>query len=223
MKSDLEKMDANVAQVYAAKCRKSQDDLLALMKKGGWLTAQEAQEWGFVDEITDFEEDAAPVITDAIAADMTSSGIPVPSQVAKEEQNASLMARVIETFSGLFKSNTTPNTNNIMNPTTTQQEVQEVQTPEAQVQEQAPEAQQQEQQQEQSVTAQAHAEALAAKDREIAALQSQIDALKKTPGDSTSQVVEDEKKNGVTNDPSSAEAFFATRKSAQALYESLPK
>ena len=39
------------------------------MKKGGWLTAQEALEWGFVDEITDYEEDAAPVITDAIAAD----------------------------------------------------------------------------------------------------------------------------------------------------------
>lgn len=34
MKSDLEKMDANVAQMYADKCNKSQDELLALMKKG---------------------------------------------------------------------------------------------------------------------------------------------------------------------------------------------
>lgn len=34
MKSDLEKMDANVAQMYAAKCNKSKEDLLALMKKG---------------------------------------------------------------------------------------------------------------------------------------------------------------------------------------------
>ena len=40
MKSDLEKMDANVAQMYASKCQKSPEDLLALMKKGGWLTAK---------------------------------------------------------------------------------------------------------------------------------------------------------------------------------------
>ena len=34
MKSNLEKMDANVAQMYASKCQKSPEDLLALMKKG---------------------------------------------------------------------------------------------------------------------------------------------------------------------------------------------
>lgn len=40
-RTDLEKMDGNIASMYAAKCSKSQADLLALMKVGGWLTAQE--------------------------------------------------------------------------------------------------------------------------------------------------------------------------------------
>ncbi len=117
MKSDLEKMDANVAQLYASKCEKNQEDLLALMKKGGWLTAQEALDWGFVDEVTDFEEDDAPVITDSITADMTASGIPVPSTfIHNEEQRSGLFTRFVESLTRFFSSenkvqeNITPNT-----------------------------------------------------------------------------------------------------------------
>ncbi len=105
MKSDLEKMDLNVAQLYASKCQKNPEDLLALMKKGGWLTAQEAKEYGFVDEITSFEEDEAPVITDSVAADMTASGIPVPSQFIKDEgQRSGLFSRFVESLAHLFSS-----------------------------------------------------------------------------------------------------------------------
>ena len=106
MKSDLEKMDANVAQMYASKCQKSPEDLLALMKKGGWLTAKEALEWGFVDEITDYEEDAAPVITDSVAADMASSGIPVPSCYSGQ-QPSNIFARFIEALTNLFSNSNT--------------------------------------------------------------------------------------------------------------------
>ena len=119
MKTDLEKMDANVAQMYAAKCQKSQGDLLALMKKGGWLTAKEAKEWGFVDEITDYEEDAAPVITDSIAADMGAAGIPVPSHLAKE-QPSTLLTRFIEALTNIFKSNS--NAQSDMNPNNQEQQ-----------------------------------------------------------------------------------------------------
>ena len=117
MKSDLEKMDLNVAQLYASKCDKNPEDLLALMKKGGWLTAQEALDWGFVDEVTDFEEDDAPVMTDSIAADMTASGIPVPSTfIHNEEQRSGLFTRFVESLTRFFSSenkvqeNITPNT-----------------------------------------------------------------------------------------------------------------
>ena len=235
MKSDLEKMDANVAQMYATKCQKSQEDLLALMKKGGWLTAQEALEWGFVDEITDYEEDAAPVITDSIAADMGAAGIPVPSHLAKEpteqreptseldwpsrdggrqsQQPSTLLTRFIEALTNIFKSNS--NAQSDMNPNN-----QEQQQEQQQAQQQAPEttAQQHEEQQEQPT-----AEVLAQKDQEIATLKAEIEALKKAPGASTSQVVENDKGDKEEdNDPSSPEAFFNTRKRAQALYDLMP-
>lgn len=57
IKVDLDKLDLNVAQIYAKKCRKPVAELFALMKVGGWLTAKEALDWGFVDEITDIKSD----------------------------------------------------------------------------------------------------------------------------------------------------------------------
>lgn len=215
MKSDLEKMDANVAQMYATKCQKSQEELLALMKKGGWLTAQEAKEWGFVDEITDYEEDAAPVITDSIAADMGAAGIPVPSHLAKE-QPSTLLTRFIEALTNIFKSNS--NAQSDMNPNKEQQQEQQ----QTQQQQKTPEttAQQHEQQELQE---QPTAEAMAQKDQEIATLKAEIEALKKAPGASTSHVVENDKSDKEEdNDPSSPEAFFNTRKRAQALYDMMP-
>lgn len=212
MKSDLEKMDANVAQMYATKCQKSQEELLALMKKGGWLTAQEAKEWGFVDEITDYEEDAAPVITDSIAADMGAAGIPVPSHLAKE-QPSTLLTRFIEALTNIFKSNS--NAQSDMNPNNEQQQEQQ----QAQQQQQSPETTAQQHEQEEQPTA----EAMAQKDQEIATLKAEIEALKKAPGASTSHVVENDKGDKEEdNDPSSPEAFFNTRKRAQALYDMMP-
>ena len=202
MKTDLEKMDANVAQMYAAKCQKSQEDLLALMRKGGWLTAAEAREWGFVDEITDYEEDAAPVITDSVAADMAATGIPVPAHLTRE-QPSNMFARFIDSLTNLIN-------NSNSKPKMPQQQTQQ---PEQQTQQSAvPEAQAQEQ---------AHAQALAEKDREIADLRAELDALKKAPGASTSHVVE-EKKDHPEEKPSAVEDFFATRQRATELYNLVP-
>ena len=213
MKSDLEKMDANVAQMYADKCNKSQDELLALMKKGGWLTAQEALEWGFVDEITHYDEDAAPVITDSIAADMASSGIPVPAHLNSQVQPTPLLSRFIEALTNLFKSNS--NSQSDMNPNNEQQQEQQ----QAQQQQQSPETTAQQHEQQEQPTA----EAMAQKDQEIATLKAEIEALKKAPGASTSHVVENDKSDKEEdNDPSSPEAFFNTRKRAQALYDMMP-
>lgn len=230
MKSDLEKMDANVASMYAAKTGKSPEDVLALMKKGGWLTASEAKEYGFVDEVTDFAEDAAPVITDSIAADMGAAGIPIPSHVAKEE-NTTMFARLIDALTSIFKSNS--NTQSIMNPsdTTQQQEQAQVQAPEDNSQQDTmqpatpPTAQvhtpsASEQSVEERITAleNAHAAAIKAKDDEIDGLKAQIAELKKAPGDSTSHVVEDDKKNEPTT---AAEDYVATVNSARALFNAV--
>ena len=240
MKSDLEKMDANVAQMYAAKCQKSPEDLLALMKKGGWLTAKEALEWGFVDEITHYEEDAAPVITDSIAADMASSGIPVPSSF-NVQQPSNIFARFIEALTNFFSnSNTLSNMEQVK--TSQQEQVQEQAQAQQLQQEQGQEQQLTQQQQEEQqqapeanadVNAQAleqqrqqleqqHSAAMAAKDQEIANLRAELEALKKAPGASTSQVVETESKAHAEEEPSVVEKFFATSQRARAIYEQLP-
>ena len=82
-----------------------------------------------------------------------------------------------------------------------------------QEQQQAPDTQALEQQ---------HAEAIAAKDQEIATLKAELEALKKAPGAATSQVVETEKKEKPEEKPSDAEAFFETRQRATALYNLIP-
>ena len=236
MKSDLEKMDANVAQMYASKCQKSPEDLLALMKKGGWLTAKEALEWGFVDEITDYEEDAAPVITDSIAADMASSGIPVPSCYSGQ-QPSNIFARFIDALTNFFSNSNTLSKMEQANTTQQQEQVQTQQpAPQAsqqvQTQQPAPAPQQQEQpaadaqaqaleQQRQTLEAQ-HNTAIAAKDQEIAQLRAELEEFKKAPGASTSQVVETEKKDNPQDKHSAVEDFFATRQRATELYNLVP-
>ena len=233
MKSNLEKMDANVAQMYASKCQKSPEDLLALMKKGGWLTAKEAQEWGFVDEITNYEEDAAPVITDSIAADMASSGIPVPSGFTGQ-QPSNIFARFLDALTNYFSNLNTHSkmeqaqTTQVEQQPQAQQLQQEQSQGQLQVQQgqQAPDAnadanalalEQQRQQLEQQ-----HSAAIAAKDQEIANLRAELDALKKAPGASTSQVVEADKKDKPEEKPTAVEAFFESRQRAAALYDMLP-
>lgn len=210
MKDDLEKMDANVAEMYAAKCKKKPEDLLALMKKGGWLTAKEALEWGFVDEITEYEDDEAPIITDLVAADMSAAGIPVPAGISKEQTSNNVMARFIESLTNFFKSN--QNSKSQMTTDTNQPQAQQNEAPATEVQ------------QTEAITAEDHNNAIAAKDAEIANLKAEIEAMKKAPGDSTSHVVDSkpsqsEQKN---ENPSSPEAFFATRKRAQELYDNIP-
>jgi enoyl-CoA hydratase/carnithine racemase len=237
MKSDLEKMDANVAQMYASKCQKSPEDLLALMKKGGWLTAKEALEWGFVDEITDYEEDAAPVITDSIAADMASSGIPVPSCYSGQ-QPSNIFARFIDALTNFFSNSNTLSKMEQANTTQQQEQVQTQQpapAPQASVQQPAAGTQVQTQQELPAADAQAqaleqqrqtleaqHNTAIAAKDQEIAQLRAELDALKKAPGASTSQVVETEKKDNPQDKHSAVEDFFATRQRATELYNLVP-
>lgn len=78
MKDDLSALDSCIAGIYNRRCKKTKDELLALMKVGGWLTPQQALEWGFVDEITDFSDDEKPELTEAMASAMCSAGIPMP-------------------------------------------------------------------------------------------------------------------------------------------------
>ena len=100
---DLNKLDNNVAAMYSAKCSKPEADLLDLMREGGWLTAQEAKSWGFVDEVTDFGE-TKPVLTDAVASAMAAAGMPIPNIPTAYSRNETLIERFIAAIASLFKS-----------------------------------------------------------------------------------------------------------------------
>lgn len=209
MKEDLDKMDANVAEMYAAKCKREPSELLALMKKGGWLTAKEALEWGFVDEITDFEDDMAPVITDDMAADMSSAGIPMPENFSRVSSSA--FNRFIVALTYFFRSN--------------QNKIEKMNTEnstKANVAEKVLTGSEDTSAVSETVSADVHAKAISDKDAEIKALRDEIEALKKTPGDSTSHIVDESKKGAGSLDPNSPEAFFETKVRAQELYDMLP-
>ena len=98
---DLNKLDNNVASMYSAKCSKPHEDLLNLMKEGGWLTAKEALEWGFVDEVTDLGE-TKPVLTDAVASALAEAGLPIPN--VPTESKETLFARFLASIASLFKT-----------------------------------------------------------------------------------------------------------------------
>ena len=106
MKCDLDKMDLNVAQMYARKCKKPVADLLALMKTGGWLTAAEAHQWGFVDNLTDNHEDAVPVLTEDLAASMQANGLPLPDMEIKATPTPSGFNKLVEMLSSFFQRKT---------------------------------------------------------------------------------------------------------------------
>ena len=50
-KAENDKIDLMIAQMYATKTSKPVNEMLQLMKVGGWLTAKEALKYGFIDEI----------------------------------------------------------------------------------------------------------------------------------------------------------------------------
>ena len=89
-KRDLDKIDLNIAEGYARRCKKKKEDLLALMKVGGWLNAQEALAWGFVDEITDNPEDVKPKVTEEVVDFMAAHGIPMPDLPFDDEKQSLL-------------------------------------------------------------------------------------------------------------------------------------
>lgn len=112
IKADLDKIDANIALMYAAKCKKDKKALLGLMKEGGWLTAQEAGKWGFVDEITDLQDDKAPELTAAMVSDFVAAGIPVPDIPVTGSRDGAF-SRFLHSMVSFFNANSKTNENMI--------------------------------------------------------------------------------------------------------------
>ena len=203
-KADLDKLDVNIASMYSAKCKKDVADLLDLMKIGGWLSAQEALDWGFVDEITNANTDA-PVLTDALASAMANAGMPIPNIPVQDAHSP--FARFIASLSSLFKSDKSSNNSNTMNITSVN--ISKVLNQE-------------------NFTAtdnkvtlsvenfQAIENALDKQAKEIATLNERISALASAPADSSTAVIEDNKPS--LTEKSNVEEFYDTVNSARKLY-----
>lgn len=107
-KDQLDRIDKLVAAAYARRCKKSPEEMLKLMEGSPWLSAQEALEWGFVDEITDFDDDPAPVIDSVTAAYCAQNGIALPDALkaaVEESAEESLLSRIVASVKSAFHSN----------------------------------------------------------------------------------------------------------------------
>lgn len=232
-KRDLDKLDANIAEMYAAKCKKPASELLNLMKAGGWLTAKEALEWGFVDEITDYEEEPAPKLTDAVASAMASAGMPIPNIPVADSQSA--FGKFLSAIADFFKpkaeevsaptpieATTEKTTENTVNPTTTQNTmhtftllgkllgVENFAATDGVITLSV--------EQMQSIE-----NAMSAHETRQGELETEITALKKSPAADTTNVVDTGKHEGKQAEKSDVENFVDTVNSARALYNMLPK
>lgn len=227
MKSDLEKMDLNVAQMYARKCKKPVEDLLALMKTGGWLTAEEAHQWGFVDSLTDNREDAVPILTEDLAASMQANGMPLPDMAIKAVPASSGFNKLVDMLSAFFQRKdhtaTNPQITHDMNKSlpllavALAMQQQEFVLADERLSLTAEQADQLEAHLK-TLTDQiaAQTKALAEKDSRIAALEKQ---LAQQPADETAQVINQPRKPAELT----AEAEFAMNlQKAQELYNQLP-
>lgn len=132
------KVDIAVAKAYAKRTGKTTDELLSLMSKELWLTADEAKEYGFIDEVIKTEEKKSEVVlTSSMEDKFKEAGIPIPSMLKHEEE--SLLAKL----SKLFKSKNMEQNNNQQQ----QQQSQEQQRSQQQEQQQQQSQEQQQQQQ----------------------------------------------------------------------------
>lgn len=102
-----DKFDLVLAQMYANKCNKKIDEILDTLKAGRWLTAQEALEYGFVDEIIeDAKEDKVNLAS--FTDKLNVLGFPaLPQMGNKEDKESGWFQRIMEkldAFSPLLKS-----------------------------------------------------------------------------------------------------------------------
>ena len=238
-KADLDKLDANIAQMYATRCKKEPEALLALMKEGGWLTAKEALEWGFVDELTDYADESAPVLTDKMACAMSAAGIPIPNMptmhLTAQEQSA--FTKFLGALGQLFSNQKIQSTNNstqtpmkkifksicaILTCEHLMSNEGKITLSDAQMEdiESAISADKQtiSDLNAQITTLKSEKQSLTDANTQ---LQAEVATLKQKPGDTTAHVVND-KHTDQPAEKSEAEQYFESRANAQSLFDSLP-
>lgn len=91
-----DKFDLVLAQMYATKCNKKIDEILDTLKAGRWLTAQEALDYGFVDEIIEDAKEEKFNLAD-YGDKLNVLGLPaLPAVQTEGDKNSSFFRRIME-------------------------------------------------------------------------------------------------------------------------------
>lgn len=214
-KEENDKIDLVIANKYSKKTGKTINEILPLMKVGGWLNAKEALEWGFVDEIIQSAEkinmadmqnkiNAFGLPTNSLFKENIFTNPKSPVTMNKQFQKINAILAVQEmasTEEGVFLQEEQLET---IETTVT--------TLEANVTTERERANNAE------ALNTTHAETISQRDATIADLTAQVEALTKAPGASSNGVV----KNNDGAGSKDTDDFYATLQSATELYKALP-
>lgn len=110
-----DKFDLVLAQLYANKCGKQIDDILDTLKAGRWLTAQEALDYGFVDEIIEDAKDDKINLA-SFSDKLNVLGLPALPQIEqKENKEQNWFQRIMEKLDAFSPAVKTENNNHLIN------------------------------------------------------------------------------------------------------------
>ena len=211
-KEDNEKIDMVLAAMYASRCKgHTQDELLELLKESKWLTAQEALDWGFIDEISEESAADAPQMTTALAKKFNAAGLPLNGLEIQPDNGGNALRHIFDALKSIKDLITLNNSNQAAIDSSTKNiitmkfeilcallAVDAFNSEEGQVtltvdQLQAIENRLNELQSQHT----ADADAIAERDNTIAALNEQIENLQAQPADETNRVDEASEDNNV--------------------------
>ncbi|MBQ7851328.1 MAG: ATP-dependent Clp protease proteolytic subunit [Muribaculaceae bacterium] len=98
-KKENDKIDVVIAQLYADKCGKSISEILDILKREEWLTADEALEYGFIDEIVDAPDLQKQNFTHTLAAKFNRFGL--PTEGLEPKQADSVLDKILSAIRSL--------------------------------------------------------------------------------------------------------------------------
>lgn len=123
-KKENDKIDVVLANLYAAKCRKKVSEILDILKEGRWLTSTEAHSIGFVDEISDAINDTKINFTPELRAKFNAFGISTcglqeDDNTCEGKDHRNIVEKIVDAMFGhkVNKPETTTDSND-MNSTT---------------------------------------------------------------------------------------------------------
>lgn len=193
-KKENDKIDVVLANMYATRCKKSISEILDVLKRGRWLTAQEALDFGFIDEISEDNPESKLNVTPELRAKLNAFGLSVEGLPAAEpsvdDNSESAIARGINKLvNAMFpRKKTSHQKNNDMDKGKFNTVASLLNLDDISATDKGEVLFSPDQVEQINNRLDALASDLSEQNDEITSLKAQIDALKQTPGAETSQI-----------------------------------